>query len=300
VTTLFLVDDQNPTGYAQVVEELTSTGGPAAVTRVYVYGNDRISQDQFNGSVWIANFYGYDGHGNVRYLTDATGTVTDAYDYDAFGDLIDTEGVTPNIYLYAGEQFDGDLGLYFLRARYLNADTGRFWTMDPFEGVLSEPDTLHRYLFAAASPSVFIDPSGNLRLDEALGRIGVESQLRAAFEAGKAHVARYAGKKIGCELAKEAVIRGVYIIFLADKNKFYVGQSKDIKKRIAQWAAKESAHLVSAISVIPGMDKQRAAKFARELVEKLLLPNVWVIFEGFGRRFWIISIGHQTELQRSG
>jgi hypothetical protein len=27
VTTLFLVDDQNPTGYAQAVEELTSTGG---------------------------------------------------------------------------------------------------------------------------------------------------------------------------------------------------------------------------------------------------------------------------------
>jgi YD repeat-containing protein len=73
VTTLYLVDTVNPTGYAQVVEELTATGGPAADTRVYVYGNDLIRQDQFDGTSWTASFYGYDGHGNVRYLTDSSG-----------------------------------------------------------------------------------------------------------------------------------------------------------------------------------------------------------------------------------
>ena len=49
----------------------------------------------------------------------ATGTVTDTYDYDAFGNLINPTGTTPNNYLFAGEQFDPDLGLYYNRARYL-------------------------------------------------------------------------------------------------------------------------------------------------------------------------------------
>jgi RHS repeat-associated protein len=40
----------------------------------------------------------------------------------------------PNNYLFAGEQFDPDLGLYFNRARYLNTGTGRFWTMDALQG----------------------------------------------------------------------------------------------------------------------------------------------------------------------
>ena len=41
VTTRYLVDDLNPTGYAQVVEELSSGG---AVQRQYSYGLQRISQ----------------------------------------------------------------------------------------------------------------------------------------------------------------------------------------------------------------------------------------------------------------
>ncbi len=79
-------------------------------------------------------------------LTDVSGNVTDVYDYDAFGNLIQQGGNTPNLYLYAGEQFDPDLQLYYLRARYLNPDTGRFWTRDPFEGFLDDPASLNGYL----------------------------------------------------------------------------------------------------------------------------------------------------------
>jgi|SRR5579872_572165 len=55
------------------------------------------------------------------------------YDYDAFGNLIHSSTTlaspTPNNYLFAGEQFDPDLNLYYNRARYLNVSTGRFWSM---------------------------------------------------------------------------------------------------------------------------------------------------------------------------
>ena len=121
VTTSYLVDDLNPTGYPQVVEELT--GG--AVTRQYTYGLQRISQNQVISSTWTPSFYGYDGGGNVRQLTNTSGAVTDSYEYDAFGNEFTTSGTTPNNYLYRGEQFDKDLGLYYLRARYYNPATGR-------------------------------------------------------------------------------------------------------------------------------------------------------------------------------
>ena len=40
------------------------------------------------GGSWTASFYGYDGHGSVRMLTDTSGAVTATYTYDAFGILI--------------------------------------------------------------------------------------------------------------------------------------------------------------------------------------------------------------------
>jgi RHS repeat-associated protein len=162
ITTLFLVDDRNPSGYAQVLEEHIVTGASAPVlNRVYIYGSDLISQNQWTGSAWTLNFYGYDGHGSVRYLTATNAAVTDTYDYDAFGTLIAHSGATPNNYLYCGEQFDADLGLYYNRARYLNVDSGRFWTMDTFEGWALDPISLHKYLYTHADPVDAVDPSGN-------------------------------------------------------------------------------------------------------------------------------------------
>jgi RHS repeat-associated protein len=168
VTTRYLVDDRNLTGYAQVLEELT--GG--AVQRVYTYGLNRISQSQVSGT----SFYGYDGHGSVRILTDATGAVTDRYDYDAFGNIISQAGTTSNVYLYSGEQNDSNLGLYYLRARYLSQSTGRFWTMDNVEGDADAPISLHKYMYVGNEPVLRLDPGGN-QFDVA--SIGLEI---AAFE----------------------------------------------------------------------------------------------------------------------
>lgn len=153
VTTKYLVDDRNPTGYAQVLEEVS--GG--TVQRVYTYGLNRISQSQASGT----SFYGYDGHGSVRFLTDSTGAITDRYDYDAFGNVISQTGSTPNVYLFSGEQNDPNLGLYYLRARYLSPPTGRFWTMDTLEGESDTPVSLHKYTYVGNEPVVRLDPSGN-------------------------------------------------------------------------------------------------------------------------------------------
>jgi len=154
VTTYYLVDDRNPSGHAQVLEELN---GSMQVNRVYNYGLALTSQESGGATI----YYGYDGHGNVRFLTDNAGNITDTYTYDAFGELLAKTGTTPNNYLYCGEQYDPDLGLYYLRARYMNPGDGRFWTMDSYEGDNEDPLSLHKYLYGRDNPVDNVDPSGH-------------------------------------------------------------------------------------------------------------------------------------------
>jgi RHS repeat-associated protein len=173
-TTQYLVeDDVNPTGYPQVVDEIVN----GAVTRQYTYGLQRISQNLSpavtGSSTWTPSFYGYDGGGSVRQLINSLGVVTDEYEYDAFGNSFTKSGTTPNNCLYRGEQFDSDLGLYYLRARYYNPATGRFMSRDPNEPKLRDangkpidPRELHKYLYAGGDPVNLKDPTGEATLVE--------------------------------------------------------------------------------------------------------------------------------------
>jgi RHS repeat-associated protein len=156
VTTRYLVDDLNPTGYTQVVEELID----GAVRRVYSYGGMLVSQSQLQGATWNTSFYGYDAHGNVTFLTDATGAVTDTYDYDAWGNLVGRTGTTSNNRLYTGEEVDPDLGLINLRARQYKPGTGRFLTSDPAAGDPVSPLSFNRYTYANTEPVNHSDPLG--------------------------------------------------------------------------------------------------------------------------------------------
>src|SRR5438045_7923990 len=115
----------NPTGYAQVLEELVS----GVVSRKYTYGLSLIDENQLIGNTATVNFYGFDGHGSVRQLTDRFGAVSDTYTYDAFGNLLTATGTTPNNFKFDGEQFDPELGLFFNRALYLVVSKGRILSM---------------------------------------------------------------------------------------------------------------------------------------------------------------------------
>jgi RHS repeat-associated protein len=195
-TKSYLIDDRNPTGYAQVVEEIVNGSG----NHTYTYGHDLISQDQVDplSNTWHATFYAYDGHGNVRFLTNESGQVTDTYVYDAFGTLITATGTTTNRYLYTGEQFDPNLGLYYLRARLMNPLTGRFWSMDTYLGLRDDPQSIHKYLYAASDPSNKLDPSGKLSLSE----VAVAAGISGTFSALDAYVGRN-GNISGQDLLQE-------------------------------------------------------------------------------------------------
>ncbi len=150
-TTNYLIDQNR--AYAQVLEEQNNLFIPQIT---YVYGDDLINQTQSG----ITHILGYDGLGSTRILTDTAGTVQNAYGYQAFGELDYQLGTVENKYLFTGEQYDNNVGFYYLRARFYNPSNGRFTQMDTFAGMGFEPKTLHKYLYANVNPVSFVDPSG--------------------------------------------------------------------------------------------------------------------------------------------
>ncbi len=113
---------------------------------------------------------------------DSTGAVTDRYDYEAFGDVVSQGGTTSNVYLYSGEQDDANLGLTYLRARYLNRDRGRFSTADPLEGEPDDPLSLNRYLYAEGDAADKIDPTGELAtIQETVEGLTIDSVIEQQF-----------------------------------------------------------------------------------------------------------------------
>jgi RHS repeat-associated protein len=125
----------------------------------------------------------------ARALTNSVGSITDTYDYDAFGNKINSTGSTRNNMLYQGEEWDQDLGLCNLRARYMNPLTGRFLSRDPGDGDNSNPVTLHKYLYADGDPVNGADPTGWEDAEAyplLLGRVSVSAEAVAGVEALKA------------------------------------------------------------------------------------------------------------------
>ena len=150
VETRYLLDEGIT---ANVWEEYSPNG---SVQASYVYGYDLISQVRSG----VSSFYLVDGLGSTRLLTDTQGQVLNAYGYEAFGETVSQSGTATNAYQYAGEQFDGAIGDYYLRQRFYDPSSGRFGRMDKYEGEILNPLSLNRYLYGNSNPITNTDPSG--------------------------------------------------------------------------------------------------------------------------------------------
>jgi RHS repeat-associated protein len=181
VTTRYLWDRNNLTGFPQVSEELQ--GG--AVVRRYVYGpRGPLYQVQNTGVSWVTNYFVPDATGSIRLVLDDSGQITDALDYDGFGNILRRTGTTDLAMGWQGEYRDNDTGLIYLRARWYNPDLGRFVQMDDFEGDLNNPLSLHKYVGAQNNPVNLTDPTGKaVRIDQLMkGDVGNLLGLGPVFQ----------------------------------------------------------------------------------------------------------------------
>ena len=174
----FLLEGLNPTGYAQVSGVIGRESGQGwRVTQRSLHGQGLVGtatrrSEAVPGQAggWQIRHAMADGHGSVRQESGE-----EALDrpriYTAWGEDVGVGGLRDDVGIgwgYAGEVWDGALGMYELRARQYRPTTGRFWTMDRFEGRTREPLSLHKYLYAHNNPVNGIDPSGHSMLGDVM------------------------------------------------------------------------------------------------------------------------------------
>lgn len=146
-------EDDGTTRYIRGNGRLIASDSEKART-YYHYVSDNV------GSIcYVVN----GGHKDVEeaMLTD-TASLKDRiecrYEYDAFGNIVQSEEKIRNIYKFTGEQYDQVTGQYYLKARYYNPVIGRFTQMDTYLG-----DGLNLYAYVQNNPVRYVDPSGHCK-----------------------------------------------------------------------------------------------------------------------------------------
>ena len=131
------------------------------------------------------------GHlGTSLGAVDAAGQVQEAVATDAFGQLrIPGSPANPGgftsapaggwqqSHLFAGEYWDQDSQLLYLRARWYDPQIGRFISADPFEGRQTDPKSLNRYSYAHGDPVHGTDPTGAFSMGELNSGLNVQGVL---------------------------------------------------------------------------------------------------------------------------
>jgi RHS repeat-associated protein len=100
-------------------------------------------------------FYEADGLGSVTSLSSLTGTISNSYTYDTFGNA-SASGSFVNPYRYTARDYDSETGLQYSRARYYDPALGRFISEDPLG--FAGGDSF--YLYSENDPALLVDPFG--------------------------------------------------------------------------------------------------------------------------------------------
>ena len=151
-----------------LIEEYQAGG---ATTAAYLYGAGGLISGVTNGQF---AYYFQDASGSTSHITDTNGSLLEWYRYDLQGTPVFYSSSDQQIsasaygvcYLFTGQQWRSELGLYDLRHRFYSPDIGRFLQPDPirFRG-----DRTNLYRYVRNNPVTRRDPSGleeqNLKID---------------------------------------------------------------------------------------------------------------------------------------
>jgi len=93
-------------------------------------------------------------------LSKPDGSLQARYQYDAWGNERASSGSSWNRFAFTGHEKDEETGLYYFKARFYDPQLGRFLSQDSYLGEGDTPPSLHRYLYAYANPTVYVDLNG--------------------------------------------------------------------------------------------------------------------------------------------
>lgn len=160
----------------------------------YIFGSyidEPLMLVNVSGASETSHYYHANSLNCVAALTDSTGGLTERYVYNAYGNaaILNPTGTTVltvstvgNPILYTGRRLEPETSLYYYRARYYDADAGRFIGRDPIaqdsfgaleynlssrhnalmtmSGGIQRRFNVDLYEYARWNPFTYLDPSG--------------------------------------------------------------------------------------------------------------------------------------------
>jgi RHS repeat-associated protein len=164
----------------RTIEEQSSLGLTQAT---YVFGNDVdevLTMDRVLKGGSQTFYYHQNALHSVFALTNFTGSVVEAYEYDAYGShtvivpgrdgLIHYDARDVHIpggkssygnpFFFTGQRYDAETGLMYYKQRYYSATLGRFMSRDPI-GIWTDLANIgNGYAYVGDNPATWTDPFG--------------------------------------------------------------------------------------------------------------------------------------------
>ena len=178
-------------------DSLTTESRPS--TTVYVYNALGQLAAEYDNNPTPATGTSYlftDMLGSVRTITNASGTVTECYDYLPFGRILsasdngrnaagchpsapDTNLTSAVDEKFTGQKRDNETGLDYFGARYFSAPLGRFTSPDKplLDQHIADPQSWNLYTYARNNPLLYVDPTG-----EVIELLGDEDEREKALK----------------------------------------------------------------------------------------------------------------------
>jgi RHS repeat-associated protein len=142
---------------------LAEANATNVITKYYIYGHGLTAMADASNALYV---YHFDGTGHTVAVTNASQQAVNTYAYDPYGKIMAQQETVPQPFKYAGQVgiIDEGNNLYYMRARYYDANIGRFISEDPsgFKG------GLNLYAYVGGNPINLVDPSGLERISSAL------------------------------------------------------------------------------------------------------------------------------------
>lgn len=144
--------------------------------------------------------YHFDGTGHTVAITDKDNAVKNRYAYSPYGKVLSQEQLAQP-FKYAGQV--GILtetdNLYYMRARYYDADVGRFISEDP-AGFIDGPNL---YAYVGGNPTNLVDPTG---LSAQKGQDNSDLKFTYGIQAGaRVGLTKILGAKIDIDMGSREI-----------------------------------------------------------------------------------------------
>lgn len=163
-------------------ENLVAEEDMTGTVREYLYAGGEaptaMRARQADGS-YKNFFFVTNTHGDVVAVTDRDGNIVNRYAYGPWGEATRVSEQVHQPFRYAGYRYEDGFDLYYLRARWYDAGTGRFLSRDPVPPNPMKLCSLNKYIYTHDNPSSSTDPSGRYPCKQGIYRLAIYVDILA-------------------------------------------------------------------------------------------------------------------------